>query len=122
MTVMKLKDRTPIEKKCNVVYEIPCSDGMKYVGETSRPLQQRIKEHKEAFRSMKQQSSAIVEHIMAHSNVIPLWNDTKILAMEEDWKKRRIKEALWIDRKNSINRNHGLEDITHWWLNSSVNQ
>ena len=56
-----MKDKIPIEAKCNVIYEIPCSDGKTYIGETSRPLYQRIKEHKEALRNVKPQASAIVE-------------------------------------------------------------
>ena len=120
--LMHVKDKTPLENKCNVIYEIPCSDGKTYIGETSRPLHQRIKEHKEALRNLKSQSSAIVEHITSSVNVAPMWNEVKVLATEDDWKKRRIKEALWIERSNTINRNHGLDDITQWWSTSSTHQ
>ena len=109
------KDPTILLKKCNVVYSIPCSDGNEYIGETSRPLEKRINEHKEAVKKLDAQKSAIAEYIL-QTGARPLWNEVTVLAKEDDWFRRRIKEALWIDRKGIINKSHGLEAISRYWL------
>ena len=54
------KDKTPITKKCGVVYHIPCQDCDKYyIGETSRSLGTRLKEHLATERTT---ITAIREH------------------------------------------------------------
>ena len=63
---------------------------------------------------MEGKSSAIAEYSIS-KGVSPLWNDVEIITKETDWKKRRIKEALHIERHGSLNRNHGLEEVTRWW-------
>ena len=35
----KVKDPLPVEKQANVVYEVPCSCGKVYIGETKRRLE-----------------------------------------------------------------------------------
>ena len=109
------KDRVPREKRCNVVYEVPLTDGKKYIGETSRPLAVRLKEHAEAVKRLEVNKNAIAEYV-ATSNAKPLWEKSRILAREENWYQRRVKEAMWIERRQeNINRNHGLEEITKAW-------
>lgn len=112
--LVHLKDRSPKERSTNVIYKIKCSDGNCYIGETSRTLEQRVKEHKEAYKKMQGKSSAIAEYSI-NNGVVPLWNEVEILAKEKDWRKRRIKEALHIERYGSLNRNHGLDEVTNWW-------
>ena len=112
--LVKPKDKLQTEKQCNIIYEIPCTDGKSYIGETCRPLKTRLHEHKEAIRKLDIQKSALAEHI-ATSNARPCWENVKILAHESHWYKRRLKEALWIERKSTINRNHGLENISKIW-------
>ena len=48
--LMRVKDRIPVGKKSSVVYQIPCSCGMVYIGETVRRLESRVKEHQDACR------------------------------------------------------------------------
>ncbi|XP_046580585.1 uncharacterized protein LOC124288060 [Haliotis rubra] len=50
-----------------VVYHIECDCGDSYVGETSRPLTLRIKEHQASVRK-NDSKSAIADHIKAHPN------------------------------------------------------
>ena len=45
-----VKDTDPILKKSNVVYSIPYSCGLKYIGETKRSLETRLKEHQAVTR------------------------------------------------------------------------
>ena len=52
----------PAEKRTGVVYEVPCSCGKVYIGETIRTLETRIKEHKRACRDSDYKKSAIAEH------------------------------------------------------------
>ena len=63
---------------------------------------------------MEGKSSAIAEYAIS-KGVTPWWNEGEILIKENDWRKRRIKEALHIDRHGRLNRNHGLEEVTRWW-------
>ena len=69
----KVKDPLPAEKQANVVYEVPCTCGKVYIGETKRCLEIRLKEHKEACQTDK---SAIAEHAWTEDHPIN-WNDTK---------------------------------------------
>ena len=57
----KVKDPLPIDKQSNVVYEVPCTCGKVYIGETKRRLGTRIKEHKDACVRYHIDKSAIAE-------------------------------------------------------------
>ena len=46
----RIKGRDPALKTFGVVYEIPCSCGKKYIGETKRVLETQLKEHQAATR------------------------------------------------------------------------
>ena len=111
------KDSTPKERRSHVIYSIPFTDEQTYIGETGRPLETRLKEHREAVKKLDTQKSAIAEHV-ANTASMPIWKDTQILAEETDWYRRRVKEAIWIDRKSTVNRSHGLEDVTKYWTSS----
>ena len=70
------------------------------------------------MRKFETERNAIAKHVST-TDARPLWNETKILAREDNWYQRRVKEALWIERRGSINRNHGLEDVMLTWQPSS---
>ena len=91
------KDRVPKENMCNVVYEVPLFDGNMYIGETSRPLATRLKEHADSVRKLEVDKNAIAQHV-AIANAKPLWHGAKILAREENCIERRVKDALYLDR------------------------
>ena len=44
----RVKDKLPMGKLSNVVYQVPCTCGKIYIGETVRRLDTRLKEHKDA--------------------------------------------------------------------------
>ena len=46
--LIKVKDTLPAEKQSKVVYQIPCSCGKTYIGETTRRLETRMKGHQDA--------------------------------------------------------------------------
>ena len=73
-----------------------------YVGETKRPLSVRFKEHCKLDKT-----TAVGEHCLETGHSVSLTN-TKVLAREEDWFKRKIKEAINIRQQQpSINRDQG---------------
>ena len=50
--LMQVKQKTPMEKKRNVVYEVPCRDcQLTYIGETRRMMKKRMTEHKYAVKT-----------------------------------------------------------------------
>ena len=98
------KDKTENLKKCGTVYHIHCDQCNKqHIGETSRVLETRIKEH------LSRDSSAVREHCQLTGNSVDS-SKTKVLATESNTFKRRIREAIEIRlRKPSLNRDNGFE-------------
>ena len=58
----RVKDTLGMEKRSKVVYQIPCSCGKKYIGETVRRLETRMKEHRDACQKGALEKSALAEH------------------------------------------------------------
>ena len=58
----KVKVALPVEKQTNVVYQILCSCGKSYIGETKRKLETRLRKHQDACRTQSLQKSAVAEH------------------------------------------------------------
>ncbi len=46
----KVKDTIPITTESFIMYSIRCSCGKVYIGETTRRLEQRVKEHQDACK------------------------------------------------------------------------
>ena len=86
--LVKPKDPTPIDQQCGLVYHIKCQDcHHNYIGETSRNMGVRFKEH----TTRKGTVSAVKEHLESSHHKCKLEN-IKILDREEDC--RKIKEAI----------------------------
>ena len=98
-----------------------------YIGETGRKLETRILEHKRDVEtaeqgvrtrrsrsetSQEQNKSAITDHTVS-KNHVPNWKDVEVLDKEEDYFKRQIKEAIWIRRNVTINRDEGAYRLSH---------
>ena len=109
------KDRTA---KCGVVYDIQCPEcDQHYVGETARTLGTRIKEH----LSCRQRLPAISEHKLSTGHQCSM-KDIKILDHEENWLRRKIKEAINIHReKPTLNRDVGQLTIGLVYRSSNIN-
>ena len=103
--LVKPKDNIPKEQQCGVVYHITCKDcNNTYVGETGRNVGTRFKEH----TSRKGTNSAIKEHLEAQGHTCTL-DEVKVLEREDDWFKRKVKEAILIHRHQpTLNRDRGL--------------
>ena len=74
----KVKDPLPTEKQSGVVYEVLCTCGKVYIGETKCRLGTRLKEHKDACAKCLMDKLAIAEHAWTNDHPIN-WNGTKIL-------------------------------------------
>ena len=74
----KVKDPLPIKKQANVVYEVPCTCGQVYIGETRRRLGTRLKEHRDTCRKGLTDKSAVAEHAWTNGHPIR-WDATKVL-------------------------------------------
>jgi hypothetical protein len=101
-----------------VVYKIICQCGQFYIGETGRPLHERITEHVRAFKNPEAKSYANYP-LARHRKGINHGNDegipgiyVKILGREPKAIARRILEATFIrSEKPSINGKEEMEGI-----------
>ena len=82
-----------------LVYEIPCSCGQSYIGETMSALETRLKEHQAATRRGKTEKSAVAEHAWSQHHQ-PLWGEIKVLDRAGHNTILQIKEALHISLRN----------------------
>ena len=98
-----------LEKQVGVVYSIPCGEcDIKYIGETSRALGTRTKEHKAAVRLLKTEKSALAVHANITGHSID-WNNTSIVCNESKWHQRKWWEACSIAKDKNVlfNRDSG---------------
>lgn len=98
-----IKDKTSFEHQHNLVYEINCPEKnckAKYIGETGRRIDERIKEHSNPFGR-----SHVVEHTIKSGHLAISNSNVKVLAkIRGHTSNRKITEALYIkSRKPSIN-------------------
>ena len=90
----------PHNKK-GVVYWIPWQDCDKvYIGETGRTLHACQKEHKRHLTNRHTEDSAVAAH--AHRQLHDIdWENTSVLDYDDDYFKRKVKEALRIKQTTS---------------------
>jgi hypothetical protein len=77
-------------KQC--VYSIPCDCGRCYVGETCRPLEVCIKEHKYNLIQGLLEISKLAQHAYEEGHKI-CWNEAKVLQIEPNNTYRKYKES-----------------------------
>ncbi|KAL9977406.1 hypothetical protein ACROYT_G014803 [Oculina patagonica] len=112
--LVRPKDAVDSTKQDGVVYRIPCECGKVYIGETGRPMQDRIKEHDRDIRLARTQTSAVAEHTN-NTGHYPLWNKVKFIDRDSHWYTSRVKEAIHIRlHLNNINRDSGIEIPEAW--------
>ena len=100
------KDKTPDLQKCGVWYQITCPQCQHlYVGETGRTRATRMKDH----TSHNSQPTAVGDLCQDHGHVISK-NNVEVLAREEGWLKRKVREAIKIKTiQPIINRDQGFD-------------
>ena len=101
-------------KQDGEVYKIPCECGKVYIGETGRPMQNRIKEHNRDIQLARTQTSAVSEHAY-NTGHQPLWNEIGFIDRDSHYHTCRVKEAIYIRlHPNNINRDSGIEIPEAW--------
>ena len=113
--LMHPKDKISNDQKKDLVYHWECkADGCNssYIGETSRALGERVKEHS------KSTTSAILKHCKDFHHPLPSIDDFNIIDKEPSQVTREAKEAIHIRRLDpSLNRNIGKMSIPHCFDN-----
>ena len=108
---MHPKDKISNDQKKDLVYHWECkADGCNssYIGETSRALGKRVKEHS------KSTTSAILKHCKDLHHPLPSISDFNIIDKDPSQITREAKEAIHIRRLDpSLNRNIGKMSIPH---------
>ena len=101
-SLAKLKDLTKTIEQCGVTYQLDCKDcGESYIWETARVLKKRVSEHK---RTEGGNRTAVGDHQVEKQHQID-WDNLKIVGREDHTWKRKMKEALLIQRqKPHINK------------------
>ena len=108
---MKPKDQDPRDNKSGVIYSyqgnhLDCNE--EYIGETSRTLGERRKEH-------LRQPSAIHRHIQQTGHGITE-DSFSIIGREDQGQARTIKESIHIRVNNpTLNQNIGKYNLNHIW-------
>ena len=97
-----MKDRIPIEKQSNVVYQLTCDCGAHYIGQTSQMLSKRIQQHQASLRRLTSgklqigENSGVTQHMTEKPNHNILFDEVKIIEKESNYHKRLFKEAIHI--------------------------
>lgn len=94
-SLVKTKPRNGTQESKNCIYSIKCSCSREYIGETKRPLNIRIKEHKENTRKGLTDKSKIAQHCWSENHNM-CWNEASIIHRESHPYKRKIIEASYI--------------------------
>ena len=110
----RVKGKQPLDRTKGVIYNIPCTCGREYIGETGRNLRVRIGEHKYAIQRGNM-SNAIAVHV--HETEHPIdWDSARVIEREKHFACRKIKESLHIKRSvNCINTDPGYYMHPVWF-------
>ncbi|XP_076034214.1 uncharacterized protein LOC143021003 isoform X1 [Oratosquilla oratoria] len=94
-----------------VIYHIPCSGCDKvYIGETSRDLNTRIREHRYDVRH-DVTTNACVTHRNKENHLMD-WKNVELLIREPDKIRRKCLETAIIQGTNTIEQNRGMFNIS----------
>ena len=113
--LVNVKDPVEQSKKKGAVYEIKCSCGSSYIGESGRPKQDRLKEHTADIKHGRCDTSATARHFgTCGGDLNPF--EARTLAIERHWKKRKIREAIEIRQlRPSMNLDSGGVQLSPIW-------
>jgi hypothetical protein len=100
------KDKIADAKKCGVVYQVNCANcDATYVGEAIRSLNTRYNDHCKTTGA----TTAVGDHLKQHKHKIKL-DDVQVLAREDNFWKRKIREAIEIKTEcPTLNRDAGYD-------------
>jgi len=98
--MFKFKERQNVLHEHGVVYEITCSCGNSYIGQTCRNLKTRLDNHNPATTTS--QDTDVSRHIIDNPNHQVNFDTPRILARTDHWRKLLIKETLLIQQRNPM--------------------
>ena len=103
------------DSTCGVVYKITCSCCKKYVGETGRTIEERIKEHQADVNNKRsvEKITGLSQHLR-ESRHTPNWKEVEILAKENNIVKQKFKESVEISQKKKDNLLNKKEESSIW--------
>ena len=88
-----------------MVYSVPCGDcGVRYIGETGQQFSERRSQHQRDVKNRKK-TNGFYCHIRENKGHKINWDRALYLDYEKNWKRRKIKEAIYI---NAINPTHTM--------------
>ncbi|XP_018577017.1 uncharacterized protein LOC108915468 [Anoplophora glabripennis] len=94
---------------CPGVYNIACSCGKVYIGQTGRHINTRLKEHKSHLKNNNWEKSAIAQHRADIGHTVDL-SEANMVVREIRFWPRLYREALEIYRNpNNFNRDSGVD-------------
>ncbi len=106
-TLVKAKNTIPLEAKAVVIYQFPCKGyNAKYVGETGKTLETRMKQHKAAIRN-RYMSYITTVHSLDTGHQFA-FDEAQIIGQAQTKAGRLFMEAIYSD-ENSINRHITLD-------------
>ena len=121
MKKMLIKHSPDVQQGC--IYEIPCSScNKKYVGQTSKELLTRIKQHQYCVRTGNM-SSSLFTHMNEHDHGIN-WKESKEILFCKEITRRNILESCIIKKEgcNLVNTSPGLYKLDEILVNNIFNQ
>jgi predicted GIY-YIG superfamily endonuclease len=74
------------------VYNIPCECGRRYIGETSRPLTVRLREHKHNLKEGYLGKSKLAQPAFEEGDNVE-WDEAEILEIENNNRYRKYKQS-----------------------------
>lgn len=109
-TIKTLLQRHTEKTKTGGIYEIPCSHCPQvYVGETSRSIEKRLKEHEYALRT-DDPLSAVAQHRTQYDHHIDI-NKASFVYKEDDPAKRRLIESAAIQQHTTFQQRPGFYNL-----------
>ena len=98
---------------------VTCSCSKKYIGETGRTIEERIKEHQADVNNQKsvEKITDLSQHLL-ESRHTPIWKEVEIIAKENNIVKQKFKESVAImqERKDNLwNKTEERKVISDIW-------
>jgi len=102
----KLKQKVDWVECKDVIYSVPCKKcGVRYIGETGQHFCQRTKQHQNDIKN-KKTTNGFYAHLRKNKGHSINWDGAVFLDRERHWRRRKIKEALFINAQNSAKEVH----------------
>ena len=112
LTKTRPPNQTQESKNC--IYNIPCESGKRYIRETCRPLQTRVKEHKQNITNGEIDKSKIAEHSWGQKHRFQ-WDKASIISKEGNSRIRKLKESAFIHCTDHVISQPSI-DMSPIWL------